>query len=80
MKELVVISGKGGTGKTSISASLIICRAVSSPPTVMSMPPTSILSSGTKVRRTTAFQGGKKAVIDEALCTSCGHCAGAVPI
>ena len=40
MRELVVISGKGGTGKTSLAASFAVLARGLSSPTVMSMPPT----------------------------------------
>ncbi len=74
MKELVVISGKGGTGKTSIAASLIALsgRVVAADCDVDAANLYLVVKH--KVRRSTPFQGGKKAVIDKALCTSCGHC------
>ena len=74
MKELVVISGKGGTGKTSIAASLIDLsdRVVAADCDVDAANLHLVVRH--EVRRTTPFQGGKKAVIDEALCTSCGRC------
>lgn len=75
MKELVVISGKGGTGKTSIAASLIKLSdgLVAADCDVDAANLHLVVKH--KVRRTTAFQGGKKAIIDDALCTSCGKCA-----
>lgn len=74
MKELVVISGKGGTGKTSIAASLIRLsdRVVAADCDVDAANLNLVVKH--EVSRTTPFQGGKKAVIDYALCTSCGHC------
>ena len=74
MKELVVISGKGGTGKTSIAASLIDLsdRVVAADCDVDAANLHLVVRH--EVRRSTPFQGGKKAVIDEALCTSCGRC------
>lgn len=74
MKELVVISGKGGTGKTSIAASLIDLseRVVAADCDVDAANLHLVVRHS--VRRTTPFEGGKKAVIDEAFCTSCGHC------
>lgn len=74
MKELVVISGKGGTGKTSIAASLIDLseRVVAADCDVDAANLHLVVRHN--VRRTTPFEGGKKAVIDETLCTSCGKC------
>ena len=74
MKELVVISGKGGTGKTSIAASLIDLskRVVAADCDVDAANLHLVVKH--EVRRVTPFKGGKKAVIDETLCTSCGYC------
>ncbi len=74
MKELVVISGKGGTGKTSIAASLIALsgRVVAADCDVDAANLNLVVKHD--VRRSTPFQGGKKAVIDETLCSSCGEC------
>ncbi len=75
MKELVVISGKGGTGKTSIAASLIkLSGGVVSADCDVDAANLYLVVKH-KVRRATPFRGGKKAVIDQALCTSCGKCA-----
>jgi len=75
MKELVVISGKGGTGKTSIAASLIkLSSGVVAADCDVDAANLHLVIKH-EVRRTTAFQGGEKAVIDSALCTSCGKCA-----
>ena len=74
MKELVVISGKGGTGKTSIAASLIDLsdHVVAADCDVDAANLHLVVKH--EVRRTTPFEGGKKAVIDTALCSSCGRC------
>jgi len=74
LKELVVISGKGGTGKTSIAASLISLsgRAVAADCDVDAA--NLHLVTRHVVRRKMAFQGGRKAIIDDALCVSCGKC------
>ena len=75
MKELVVISGKGGTGKTSIAASLIDLsdRVVAADCDVDAANLHLVVRH--EVRRSTPFQGGKKAVIDDSICTLCGKCA-----
>ncbi len=74
MKELVVISGKGGTGKTSITASLVRLsgRAVAADCDVDAA--NLHLVTRHEVRRTIPFEGGLKASIDTAACTACGKC------
>jgi MinD superfamily P-loop ATPase len=74
MRELVVISGKGGTGKTSLMAAFcslnedsVLCDAdVDAADLHLIMNP--------KILRRTAFQSGNTAVINKALCTECGLC------
>jgi MinD superfamily P-loop ATPase len=74
MRELIVISGKGGTGKTSITASFIDLsgRVVAADCDVDAANLHLVVKH--EVRRTTAFQGGRKAVIDDLRCTTCGEC------
>jgi MinD superfamily P-loop ATPase len=74
MKELVIISGKGGTGKTSLMAAFsslteykVLCDAdVDAADLHLLMHP--------KVLRRTDFQSGHTAVINNAICTECGLC------
>ncbi len=74
MKELVVISGKGGTGKTSLMAAFssltenkVLCDAdVDAADLHLIMDP--------KVVRRADFQAGNRAVINNELCTECGLC------
>lgn len=74
MKELVIISGKGGTGKTSLVAafaslaqSKVLCDAdVDAADLHLLMHP--------HVEENHDFQGGNTAVIDPELCTECGLC------
>ena len=74
MKELVVISGKGGTGKTSVVAALaslaenkVLCDAdVDAADLHLIMDP--------HVAESQDFQGGNTAVIDPERCTGCGRC------
>ncbi len=71
---IAVASGKGGTGKTSIAASLIkLSGSVVAADCDVDAANLHLVVKH-RVRRVTAFQGGKKAVIDDALCTSCGRC------
>ena len=74
MKELVVISGKGGTGKTSLMAAFaalaqnsVLCDAdVDAADLHLLMQP--------DIRQRTDFTGGGIAVIDPDRCTQCGTC------
>ena len=74
MKELVVISGKGGTGKTSIVASFAVLaeRAVLADCDVDAADLHLVLEP--KVIRRENFSGGKRARIMSGLCTACGKC------
>ncbi len=74
MKELVVISGKGGTGKTSIIASFatlaknkVLCDAdVDAADLHLIMAP--------EINEHHDFQSGHTAVINKDKCTQCGLC------
>jgi MinD superfamily P-loop ATPase len=74
MKELIVISGKGGTGKTSIMAAFaslaenkVLCDAdVDAADLHLIMNPAIV--------RRVDFQSGNSAVINNELCTECGLC------
>lgn len=75
MKEIVIISGKGGTGKTSItgafaalagSAVLADCDVDAADLHLLLQP---------QVRQTHDFSGGKEAAIIQESCTQCGKCA-----
>lgn len=74
MKELVVISGKGGTGKTSITAAL----AVLSKKTVVADCDVDAadlhLLLTPSINKTTQFISGHEAAIDSDLCAFCGQC------
>lgn len=75
MKELVVISGKGGTGKTSVVASLAVLAEskVLADCDVDAADLHLVLEPKTKTRE--EFVGGKMARINPELCTGCGRCA-----
>jgi len=74
MKEIVVISGKGGTGKTSIMAALaslaekkVLCDADVDAADLH-------LIAAPKILMRADFQAGHTAEINKALCTACGQC------
>jgi MinD superfamily P-loop ATPase len=76
MKEIVVISGKGGTGKTSIAASfaaLAAGRAVMTDCDVDAADLFLILKPDIKKR--SEFRSGRKAAVRPESCTGCGMCA-----
>jgi len=74
MKELTIISGKGGSGKTSLTASfaalarrrLLVDADVDAADLYLVLTP--------KDTREVEFKGGYKAVIDLSLCNRCGIC------
>ena len=75
MKELVVISGKGGTGKTSLTASLagLAPNAVLADCDVDAADLHLILAPD--IRRREDFRSGHRASIRAADCIGCGRCA-----
>lgn len=74
MKQLTVLSGKGGTGKTTITASLAVLAKneviadcdVDAPDLHLLLHPS--------VVKTQEFKGSKLAVIDKSKCIECGLC------
>ncbi len=80
MKQLVILSGKGGTGKTSVSAAFAHLAYEGSPSfrTVLAdadvdAPNLELVLKPNKLEQH-AFYGGSVAVIDESLCQGCGIC------
>ncbi len=74
MIELTVISGKGGTGKTSIVGSL---AALAKNKVMIDCDVDAAdlhLILGHKVKKSADFMGGRRASINEELCTGCGIC------
>lgn len=80
MPQLVILSGKGGTGKTSLSASLAQLAAAERP----ELPPIlvdadvdaanlELLLNAHRIQGED-FQGGAEAVIDPSACSACGRC------
>ncbi len=74
MKQLTVISGKGGTGKTVITASFAALaeKKVMADCDVDAADLHLLLHPRT--RETHEFKGGKKALLNQELCTDCGKC------
>ncbi|BBB31833.1 cobyrinic acid a,c-diamide synthase [Thermotomaculum hydrothermale] len=74
MKELVVISGKGGTGKTTFVLALgsIFKNSVLADCDVDAADMFLVLNPS--VKEEYEFSGGKKAFIDKTNCTECGKC------
>lgn len=74
MKELIILSGKGGTGKTSLTSSfaslaenMVLCDAdVDAADLHLILTP--------DVRDTIDFSGGNEAIINPDKCTQCGRC------
>jgi MinD superfamily P-loop ATPase len=74
MKEIVILSGKGGTGKTTVTASLAFLSRdkimadcdVDAPDLHLLMEP--------KIRKTLDFRGGADVKINKENCTECGLC------
>ena len=76
MKELVVISGKGGTGKTSIAASLaVLAGNVVLADCDVDAADMHLVLAPTVLQRE-EFYGGSRAKIVPELCTACGKCKG----
>ncbi len=75
MKELVILSGKGGTGKTTVAAAIAYLaeKKVMVDADVDAANLELVLSP--QVREKHEFRGGKVAIIEPALCTTCGRCA-----
>ena len=74
MKQLTIISGKGGTGKTSITAAFasILKNAVFADCDVDAADLHLILKP--KIKKTMVFKGLKLAAIDHTKCTCCSKC------
>jgi len=74
MKEIVVISGKGGTGKTSLVASFasLATNAVFADCDVDAADLHLILDPS--IRQRAVFMSGNEAVIDPEACSGCGRC------
>ncbi len=80
MKEIVILSGKGGTGKTSITASLADLSAQREPPLNLVVADGDVDASNLALviasspRKREDFMGGAVAVIHQGECIQCGTC------
>ena len=74
MRELVVVSGKGGTGKTSLTASFAVLakQSVIADCDVDAADLHLVLAPS--VRRRSEFRAGHQAAVNAELCTGCGLC------
>jgi len=78
MKQLVILSGKGGTGKTTVAAALAHLAAAEAPIVMadadVDAANLELVLSPTKLE-THDFMSGQVAVIDPQTCNACGRCA-----
>lgn len=80
MKQLVILSGKGGTGKTSIAAAFVHLACTGPHPLRAVLADANVYASGLELvldpqqLDTHHFIGGAKAIIDVELCEGCCMC------
>ncbi len=75
MKTLAVLSGKGGTGKTTVANALIrLAGAKAYADCDVETPNLHLLSGAPPLREVFDYHGMDKAFIDDSLCTRCGLC------
>lgn len=76
MKRLLILSGKGGTGKTTTAASFIhFSQAKAFADCDIDAPNLLLVSDQDTAPEETPFYGSEKAIIDPARCVGCGLCA-----
>lgn len=83
MKRILLLSGKGGTGKTTVSSALIrLSQAKAVADCDVDAPNLHLVLQEKEKAQVCAqtcaqvseFFGGEKAAVDSALCTGCGRC------
>jgi len=76
MKQLLILSGKGGTGKTTIASAFIkLSEAMAYADCDVDAPNLHLIMEQASAPVRTDYQGLPKAEIDTVLCTKCGQCA-----
>lgn len=75
MKQLLVLSGKGGTGKTTVAAAMIdLASARAYADCDVDAPNLHMVMKPAGIPETNPYYGLPKAVIDKEACTGCGLC------
>lgn len=74
MKQLLILSGKGGTGKTTIASSFITLAHAKAFADCDVEAPNLHLLNQSGVQKKTPYYGMKKAFINQDICTQCGLC------
>ncbi|MDD3168046.1 MAG: ATP-binding protein [Eubacteriales bacterium] len=75
MKQLLILSGKGGTGKTTIASAFIkLANAKAYADCDVDAPNLHLIMNQNSKARITDYFGMPKAVIDPSLCSGCGLC------
>ena len=78
MKQLLVLSGKGGTGKTTLASALIAIMEIEAfADADVDAPNLHLTQSFPPPTQEEAYYGMNKAIIDETQCTQCGLCQNA---
>ena len=76
MKRLLILSGNGGTGKTTTAAAFAaFSNTRAAADCDVDAPNLHLILQPDTPPQSTTFWGGEKAQIDPALCTRCGACA-----
>ena len=75
MKRLLLLSGKGGTGKTTVSSAIMkLSQARAVADCDVDAPNLHLVLPQTAEPQVFAFMGGEKAAVDPARCVGCGKC------
>jgi MinD superfamily P-loop ATPase len=81
MKQLVILSGKGGAGKTSVAAGVVHLASTGREPHPLVIADADVDAANLELvlnpvrRERSVFWGGQEAVINPELCNGCGVCA-----
>ena len=75
MRQLVILSGKGGTGKTTVASAFIqLSQTLACADCDVDAPNLHLVNDQYPIHRSEPYFGLPKAVIDPARCRSCGKC------